>query len=124
MAFHLDRFIIPCVLDDTPVPEFLRNTAFLDIRLNEADALNRLRNAIREAPDTPNKLPPVVRSQSQELGKIIAAINSGQMRELELIGKGEFQVGVQRAFLGRRARIAAVVVRGDLVTAAVEQSKV
>ena len=46
MAFHLDRFIIPCVLDDTPVPEFLRNTVFLDVRPDETEALNRLAESL------------------------------------------------------------------------------
>lgn len=95
MAFHLNRFIIPCVLDDTPVPEFLRNTVFLDVRPDKTDALNRLLKAVREAPSAANKLPPVVRSQSPELGKIIAAINGGQMKELELIKKGEFKGAVE-----------------------------
>lgn len=91
MAFHLDRFIIPCVLDDTPVPEFLRNTVFLDIRSGETDVFNRLSKAVREAPAVANKMPPVIRSQSAELGEIIKSINNGQMKELELIGKGEFE---------------------------------
>ncbi len=95
MAFHLDRFIIPCVLDDTPVPEFLRNTVFLDVRPNETDALNRLLKAVQEAPAAANKLPPVVRSPSPELGKTIAAVHSGQMKELEFIGKGEFKRAVE-----------------------------
>jgi hypothetical protein len=91
MAFHLDRFIIPCVLDDTPVPEFLRNTVFLDVRPDETDALNRLLKAVRETPAGANKLPPVIRNPSPELGEIITSINRGQMKELELIGKGEFR---------------------------------
>lgn len=95
MAFHLDRFIIPCILDDTPVPEFLRNTAFLDVHHDETDALNRLLKAVREAPAAANKLPPVVRSQNPELGEITGEINSGQMKELELIGKGEFKGAIE-----------------------------
>lgn len=29
-AFHLGRFTIPCVLDKTPLPQFLGNAAYLD----------------------------------------------------------------------------------------------
>jgi TIR domain len=30
MAFYLERFIIPCVLDATPLPQFLASAAYLD----------------------------------------------------------------------------------------------
>lgn len=38
-AFHCNRFIIPCVLDRTQLPQFLQNTAYLDRR---RDKLRRI----------------------------------------------------------------------------------
>ena len=32
MALHQNRFILPCVLDETPLPQCLQNTVFLNLR--------------------------------------------------------------------------------------------
>ncbi|MBL0715757.1 MAG: toll/interleukin-1 receptor domain-containing protein [Desulfosarcina sp.] len=95
MAFHLGRFIIPCVVDDTPVPHFLRNTVFLDLQHDENDASRRLGRAVREPPAGANKLPPIVRSPSAKLDQTIRAVSGVQMKELSLIGKGDFNQAIE-----------------------------
>src|ERR1700730_13301993 len=41
-AFHLGRFIIPCVLDPTPLPQFLQNSVYLDRRRDKAKLGDKL----------------------------------------------------------------------------------
>ena len=31
-AFHVNRFILPCVTDDAPLPQFLIRSAYMDLR--------------------------------------------------------------------------------------------
>ncbi len=57
-AFHLDRFIIPCVLDATPLPQFLQNTAYLSRQRDQADIGEKLAHAIGAAPRSGNKVAP------------------------------------------------------------------
>jgi hypothetical protein len=60
-AFHLDRFIVPCIIDATPLPEFLQQTVHLDLRGNGDEGIQRLIRAATEAParrNTPS--PPAV----------------------------------------------------------------
>lgn len=35
LAFHLDKFIIPCVLDNTELPGFLKNDVHINMRQTE-----------------------------------------------------------------------------------------
>jgi hypothetical protein len=57
-AFHLNRFIIPCVLDSTPLPRFLQNAAHLDRQRDEAHIGQLLSRAIRTAPASANEAAP------------------------------------------------------------------
>src|SRR5262249_6379130 len=41
-AVHLDRFIVPCLLDRTRLPQFLAPSVYLDFRKDEALALQSL----------------------------------------------------------------------------------
>jgi hypothetical protein len=77
-AFHLGRFIVPCVLDGTPLPQCLQGTVFLRMRRITAQATERLARAVREAPDGPNRLPPIMRAESPELAEAIDTIQNGQ----------------------------------------------
>jgi TIR domain len=77
-AFHLDKFILPCTLDDTPLPQCLQPTVFLPLRRASKTTLDRLARAVREAPRSRNETPPLMRSQSAELQRAITAIVEGQ----------------------------------------------
>jgi hypothetical protein len=79
-AFHMDRFILPCVVDDTPLPQFLARTAYLDPRKNGADWLHQLVRAAEKAPGHANPLPPHVAAPGAELRLTCSRIHEGQAR--------------------------------------------
>ena len=66
-AFHTDCFILPCVLDKMPLPQFLQNTAYLDRRRDETQIGEKLCRAIRAAPRTANQVPPLMAGSSPQL---------------------------------------------------------
>jgi TIR domain len=78
MALHQDVFVLPCVLDGTPLPQCLHNSVYLAVRRVDPRVVERLSRAIREAEGGPNPLAPVMRSESPELEDAIAAIAEGQ----------------------------------------------
>ena len=84
-AFHLDRFIVPCILDRTRLPQFLAPSVYLDFHKDEAHALKSLGRAVREAPTGANAVPPMMSSQSQELKMAIQAVGQGQWEELAFL---------------------------------------
>jgi TIR domain len=77
-AFHMDRFIVPCVLDETPLPQCLQGSVFLRVRRVTAPVVDQLVRAVRTAPDSSNPLAPLIRSESAEVDEAIAAIAGGQ----------------------------------------------
>lgn len=79
-AFHMDRFIIPCVVDDAPLPQFLGNSVHLDLRKNEAEALGQLARAVEKVPRQANPIPPRIASASAELKRAIDTIAAAQER--------------------------------------------
>ena len=78
-SFHLDRFIIPCVLDETPLPQFLQNTAFLSRKRDEADIGRKLARAIEAAPVTANRVTPWLGVRSQLVQSLIDTIGGLQI---------------------------------------------
>jgi TIR domain len=86
-AFHLRRFIIPCVVDDTPLPQFLDNTVYLDFRSNAKTALRSLCRAVAEVPRTANKFSKIMSSQSPELQEMVQQIARWQGVELDRLGQ-------------------------------------
>ena len=85
-AFHLRRFIIPCVVDNTPLPQFLDNTVYLDFRANPKTALRSLRRAVANVPKTANTFSKVMSSQSPDLQEMIRLIVKAQGVELDRLG--------------------------------------
>ena len=84
-AIYLDRFIIPCVLDSTPLPQFLANSAYLD-RKRDGDRLGqRLCHAIRAAPDHANDVSAVVPDDTSVVQPLINAVAAGQYAALAAI---------------------------------------
>jgi hypothetical protein len=84
-AFHLNRYIVPCVLDDTPLPQCLQGSVFLRTRQVTASVVEQLVRAAREAPDNSNPLAPVMRSESPEVSEAVAQIATGQQALLEQV---------------------------------------
>jgi TIR domain len=85
-AFHLRRFVIPCVVDNTPLPQFLDNTVYLDFRANPKTALRSLRRAAANVPKTANTFSKVMSSQSPDLQEMIRLIVKAQGVELDRLG--------------------------------------
>ena len=85
-SFHLKRFIIPCVVDNTPLPQFLDNTVYLDFRANPKTALRSLRRAVADVPRTANTFSKVMSSQSPDLQEMIRLIVKAQGVELDRFG--------------------------------------
>jgi hypothetical protein len=86
-AFHLDRYILPCVTDDTPLPQFFGHPVYLDLRTATDDGLKRLVQAAEKAPASANPLPPVVSSPSPDLIRARDRIIRGQARVNAALGK-------------------------------------
>lgn len=86
-AFHMDRFILPCVTDDTPLPQFFGHPVYLDLRTAGDDALARLVRAAETAPDSANPVPPVVASPSDDLLRACDRLANGQDKVNDALGK-------------------------------------
>jgi len=71
-AFYTDRFIVPCMLDVTPLPACLQTTVFLDLRHSNPSPSQRLISAVKGAPNAANPIvqvvlrPPVALTRSLE----------------------------------------------------------
>ncbi len=55
-AFYENRFIVPCVLDMTPLPQCLQTTVFLALHRANPNNPERLISAIRGAPNSANPI--------------------------------------------------------------------
>jgi len=67
VAFHLKKFIVPCVLDATPLPQFLGNAVYLDHRRAGAHLNREIASAVRTAPPGPTKVAAVIVGRSNQL---------------------------------------------------------
>jgi hypothetical protein len=93
-AFHMDRFILPCVVDETPLPQFLSSSVYLDLRKGDADTLHKLVRAAEMAPPHTNPLPPRFAAPSIEVRLAYDRI-------------GSLQTGVTRPLMNRDLKAAA-----------------
>ena len=89
-AFHLNRYIVPCALDDTFLPQCLQGDTFLRIRQVTEPIVDSLLRAVREAPGSSNPLAPVMRPESSEVNAAGYQIAAGQKALLEQLGEREF----------------------------------
>ena len=78
----LRRFVIACALDETPLPQFLRGTIWIDLRRSQTAQLETLCRAVENAPARPSALPPAMSAQSPELQKELNQVISRQAREM------------------------------------------
>jgi hypothetical protein len=86
-AFHLDRYILHCVTDGTPLPQFFGHPVYLDLRTAGDDALARLVRAASDAPDAANPLPPLVASPEPALLRVCDDLARGQDRVMDALDK-------------------------------------
>lgn len=77
-AFHMNRFIIPCVLSTTELPAFLSRSVYLDLRKGRKDALSRLSDQVRHAPRTRNDFTAVNSYEDVELRAAISGLYAQQ----------------------------------------------
>lgn len=85
-AFHMDRYIVPCVTDGTPLPQFFGHPVYLDLRAATDDGLRRLVHAVETAPASANPVAPVVASPSAELIRARDRLIRGQARVNDALG--------------------------------------
>ncbi|HVW77195.1 MAG TPA: TIR domain-containing protein [Alloacidobacterium sp.] len=82
-AFHLHRFIIPYVLDATPLPQFLANSAYLSLKRDHSDIGEKMAHAIAAAPDTANKPAPMISSRTQIVESLVNGIGAAQINVVQ-----------------------------------------
>jgi TIR domain len=78
-AFHLDRFIIPYVLDATPLPQFLANSAYLSLKRDHADIGTKLSRAISAASAGANNPAPLLNSRTPVVESLVNGIGAAQI---------------------------------------------
>ena len=98
-TFHLGRFIVPCSLDDTPLPQCLQTSLRLPIKRVSRGVVEDLVRAIREAPKGPNELAPLITGQSPDIAAAIDAIGREQFAILETLGTSLVDAQAQQARL-------------------------
>ena len=77
-AYHLDKFIVPCKLDDTLLPQCLQSTVYMPLGRGSRASLERVTRAVREAPAARNDVLPPMRSESADLAAAIATTANDQ----------------------------------------------
>lgn len=97
MAYYLDRFIIPCALDATPLPQFLANSVYLDRRHEKRRLLQELGRAVRSAPAGANKPAAVMVSETPDLQTWIDRVGRAQYDVVAAAGNPK-----QAALLNRK----------------------
>ena len=95
-AFHLNRFIVACVLDGTQLPYFLQNTIYLNLKPGKKDWVDRLCRAVRQSPKAANEVPILMSSQSRELQRTIERIVEGQQKVTDRLGNRDLPGAKQK----------------------------
>ena len=98
-SFHLERFIVPCLLSNTGLPQFLSHSVFLNLRHARTNALARLGRQVMAAPKTHNPFPEVAPIQSSELKDTIRRLIAKQ-REILDTADNQAALTLQRALDG------------------------
>jgi predicted dithiol-disulfide oxidoreductase (DUF899 family) len=99
MALHQDRFIVPCMLDETPLPQCLQNDVALPLPRLTKDAVRRLVREIHDAGDARTPLAPAMRSEPLELTFLIAGIDQRQRQMIEALGSEQYKAASIQAAL-------------------------
>lgn len=90
MAFHLGRFVVPCMLNSAPdLPQFLSRSVFLTIDKKPSDVLQRLCEQVKSAPRSRNEFLGVSAYESPDLKAAIRELADGQSAALYALSKGD-----------------------------------
>ena len=84
-AFHLDRYVVPCVLGGSELPQFLSRSVYLDLRKRRAEALTRLGTQVRRARRSRNEFPGLTSYQPAALRQTIRALDDAQREILDQV---------------------------------------
>ena len=87
-AFHLNRFILLYMCDNTSPPYFLQNSVYGYLQLPKADWAKELYRNLKQAPNSANVVPPFMDSQNTRLEKAIKVINEKQHELFDRLDKG------------------------------------
>ena len=85
VAFHSNRFIIPLILDETLLPEFLQNSVYRDVRKKQSKFYQALYNTIDEAPRHANEILPSMDHYTGEQNAMIQRIKKMQDKESQFM---------------------------------------
>jgi hypothetical protein len=98
MAVRLDRYVVPCTLDDTPLPQCLQPTVALPIGRLRPATVDTLVRAVRQAPRGRNRLGDVMRSESAALRDTIDTLARAQQAVTDQLGRRELAraAGIQQ----------------------------
>jgi hypothetical protein len=88
-AFHFDRFILPCVTDNTPLPAFLEHTLHVNLRGEGEEGISRLVRAAADAPAHRNPLPERVPAPSDERNLAVTQLARLQQDVFERLAAGD-----------------------------------
>src|SRR3984885_16193679 len=94
-AYHSNRFIVPCVFDDTPLPQFLQNVSFLAYARDRDSIGEKLSRAIRQAPSSANVVPQNLSSKTEQVSELELNVASAQQAELDSLGRRDFERAAQ-----------------------------
>ena len=86
MAYYLDRFIIPCALDATPLPQFLGNLVYLYRGREKRRLLQELGRAVRSAPARANVPAAVIIGDTAELQSWTDRVSRAQYEVADAAG--------------------------------------
>lgn len=90
-AFHLNRFIIPCTLSATELPQFLSRAVYLDLRRGREAALKKLVEQVQRAPRARNEIFAVSSYRNRELEETIYHLKAKQDAAVEPVDRGDLQ---------------------------------
>lgn len=95
-AFHLHRFIVPCVLSATELPQFLSRSVYFDLRKGRMDVLKNLGEQVKLAPHSRNEFPWIRSYKPGELDEVTRSIHKQQMDVLDRLIREDLPGAMKR----------------------------
>lgn len=87
MAIHTGRSIVPFAIDPTPLPQCMEHSTHLRVKRVTESVLERVARAVREVPDGPMQLTPLMEGQGPDLYAAIGRIATGQQAINDMISE-------------------------------------
>jgi hypothetical protein len=100
LALHQGRFIVPCALDETPLPQCIRNDVFLKLPNVRKEVVSRLVRDIQGAGNKRTPLAPLIRHESRELRRTIVEIDRMQQQVIARLSSDPDEAARVQAQLG------------------------